>query len=284
MKIGIALSGGGMRGIAHAGVLQALEEKNISIDVIGGTSAGSMIATLYALGYTPKEILQLFQKYAKKIAGRGKFFFVPSILNSKDKTGLRDGKDLEEIYNHIAKQKGIENISQIKMPLVIPCVDIKDAKEYIFTNYVPKGEYFHYISDISIGKAVRASSSFPAVFNPCHMEEHAFMDGGAVDNIPVKEVKKQGADTVIAVKFNADPINEKSTMIDIIMKTIDIMGNRIAEQELQYSDYILNIETEKMGLLDTNRLESCFKEGYDAVMNHWETIQEIIKRNEKQEL
>ncbi len=284
MKIGIALSGGGMRGIAHAGVLQALEEKNISIDVIGGTSAGSMIATLYALGYTPKEILQLFQKYAKKITGKGKFFVVPGLMNGKNKKGFRDGKELEEIYDYIAKQKGIENINEIKMPLVIPCVDIKDAKEYVFTNYVPKGEYFHYISDIKVGKAVRASSSFPAVFNPCTVKNHAFMDGGAVDNVPVKEVRKQGADKVIAVKFDADSINEKSTMIDIIMKTIDIMGNRIAEEELRYSDYILNIETEKMGLLDTDRLESCFEKGYNAVMNHWEKIQEITRRNEKEEL
>ena len=68
MKIGIALSGGGIRGIAHAGVLKALEDNNIKIDIIGGTSCGSMVASLYAMGYTPEEIYRLFRKYAKDIA------------------------------------------------------------------------------------------------------------------------------------------------------------------------------------------------------------------------
>lgn len=276
MKIGIALSGGGMRGIAHAGVLQALKENNISIDIIGGTSAGSMIATLYALGYEPKEILQLFQKYAKKIAGNSKISFVNSIIK-RNGQGLRDGKELEDIYNDIANKKGIKKINEIKMPLVIPCVDILDNNEYIFTNYVPLENEHHYITDIEIGKAVRASSSFPAVFNPCNMKQHFFMDGGAVDNVPVKEVRKQGADKVIAVKFESDPINEKSNMIDIVMKTIDIMGNKIAEEGLKTSDCILNIGTDKMGLLDTDKLENCFNQGYQTTISNLNKIYNIIK-------
>lgn len=276
MKIGIALSGGGMRGIAHAGVLQALKENNISVDIIGGTSAGSMIATLYALGYEPKEILQLFKKYAKKIAGNGKISFIHSIIK-RNEQGLRDGKELENIYNYIANKKGIKKINEIKMPLVIPCVDIIDNNEYIFTNYIPLENEKNYITDIEIGKAVRASSSFPAVFNPCNMKQHFFMDGGAVDNVPVKEVRKQGADKVIAVKFDSDPINEKSNMIDIVMKTIDIMGNKIAEESLKSSDCILNIGTDKMGLLDTNKLENCFNQGYQTTISNLDKIYNVIK-------
>ena len=74
MKIGVALSGGGIRGIAHAGVLQALIEQNIPIDVIGGTSAGSMVASLYAVGYPPCVICELFKKYAKDIVGVNNIF------------------------------------------------------------------------------------------------------------------------------------------------------------------------------------------------------------------
>ena len=81
MKIGLALSGGGIRGIAHAGVIKALEENNIKIDIIGGTSAGSMIASLYAVGYTPDEIYNLFKTNYNKIIGENRFRIFNSIRN-----------------------------------------------------------------------------------------------------------------------------------------------------------------------------------------------------------
>ena len=284
MKIGIALSGGGIRGIAHAGVLQALENNGIHIDMIGGTSAGSMVASLYAMGYTPEEIYMLFQKNARKIIGTNTTPIISGLrffMNRKEKTmkGFRNGKSIEEIYNMIAKQKGIETIEQIKMPLVIPSVDIMDAKEYIFTNHIPEKDSHieQYITDISIGKAVRASSSFPAAFDLCNVKKHAFMDGGALNNIPVREVKKQGADKVIAVKFDADEINENSNMMDIVMKTIDIMGNKIAEENLEQSDYILNVHTDKIGLLDIDKLDKCFEYGYETVIKNLDEIKQILK-------
>lgn len=284
MKIGIALSGGGIRGIAHAGVLQALENNGIHIDMIGGTSAGSMVASLYAMGYTPEEIYMLFQKNARKIIGTNTTPIISglrSFMNRKEKTikGFRNGKSIEEIYNMIAKQKGIETMEQIKMPLVIPSVDIMDAKEYIFTNHIPEKEPHieQYITDISIGKAVRASSSFPAAFDLCNVKKHAFMDGGALNNIPVREVKKQGADKVIAVKFDADEINENSNIMDIVMKTIDIMGNKIAEENLEQSDYVLNVHTDKVGLLDIGKLDKCFEYGYETVIKNLDEIKQILK-------
>lgn len=284
MKIGVALSGGGIRGIAHAGVLQALQNNGIHIDIIGGTSAGSMVASLYAMGYSPEEIYMLFCKNAKKIIGANTSPIISglnSFMNRKAKTmsGFRNGKSIEEIYNMIAKEKGIETIEQIKMPLVIPTVDIMESKEYIFTNQIPKDiqNEAQYITDISIGKAVRASSSFPAVFNPCNVKKHAFMDGGALDNVPVNEVKKQGADKVLAVKFDADRIDENSNIMDIVMKTIDIMGNKIAEENLRQSDYILNVYTDKVGLLDTDKLDKCFEYGYEAVIKNLEEIKQILK-------
>lgn len=283
MKIGVALSGGGIRGIAHAGVLQALQNNGIHIDVIGGTSAGSMIASLYAMGYSPEEIYLLFRRNAKKIIGANTYPIISGIrsfMKRKEKTikGFRNGKSIEEIYNTVAKEKGIETIKQIKMPLVIPSVDILEAKEYIFTNKVPEKpqDETQYITDISVGKAVRASSSFPAVFNLCNIQKHAFMDGGALDNVPVNEVKKQGADKVIAVKFDSDEINENSNIMDIVMKTIDIMGNKIAEENLEQSDYVLNVYTDKVGLLDIDKLDKCFEYGYEAVIKNLENIKKVL--------
>lgn len=284
MKVGIALSGGGIRGIAHAGVLKALEDNDVKVDIIGGCSSGSMIASLYAMGYTPHYIYLLFKKYAKDIVAINTNPIISGIKNhfsnnKKVLTGLKDGESIEKIYDKLALRKGIKNVGQIQMPIVIPSVDITESKEYVFTNKIPNEvkDKSQYITDITVGKAVRASSSFPAVFSPCSMGTHAFMDGGALDNVPVNEVKKQGADKIIAVKFDADQINEESNLMDIVMKTIDIMGSKISEESLEMSDYVLNVYTDKVGLLDVEKLDSCYKYGYDCVMQNIDKINEILK-------
>ena len=278
MKIGIALSGGGIRGIAHAGVLKALEDNNIKIDVIGGTSSGSLIASLYAMGYSPYYIYILFKKYSKDIVNINSSPIITGIsnfmINKKLKlSGLKSGENIESMYNEIALRKGIRTIRDIQMPIVIPAVDITESKEYVFTNCIPENEEkSKYITDITIGKAVRASSSFPAVFCPCDFENHKFLDGGALDNIPVHEVKKQGVDKVIAVNFDADTVDDESNIMDIAMKTIDIMGNKISEKSLEQSDLILTVPTDRAGLFDIDKLDKCYKFGYDTVVKNIDKI------------
>ena len=284
LKLGLALSGGGIRGIAHAGAIKALEDNGIKIDVIGGTSSGALVSSLYALGYSPYYIYILFKRYAKEIAGINSTPIISGIrsfmINKKiEIKGLRSGKNIEETYNCLALRKGVKKIEDIeKMPLVIPAVDVSDAKEYIFTNKIPQnsGDKYQYITDISIGKAVRASSSFPAFFCPCEFKKHKFMDGGMLDNIPVSEVKKQGADKVIAINFKADDIDENSNIMDLAMRTIDIMGNKISEENLETSDFVLTIKTDKTGLLDIEKLDSCYKYGYQAVIEKLDKIKEIL--------
>lgn len=201
LKLGIALSGGGIRGIAHAGVLQALEENGIKPDIIGGTSCGSMIAVMYAMGYSPYHIYILFKRYANLIA---KIKTKPilagmygCVFYRKAKiSGLNDGKKIEKLYDYVANRRSISNINQIKMPIVIPTVDLMSGKECIFTNNIPSEElnkeideennyvidgmeniesiydkvrnkkYYEkiYINDINVGKAIQASSSFPRFF------------------------------------------------------------------------------------------------------------------------
>ena len=257
MKLGLALSGGGIRGIAHAGVLKALEDNNIKIDFIGGTSAGGIIAVLYAMGYSPYYIYVLFQRYAKKITGNR----------------------LEKIFDQISDNKGIKKIKDIKMPIAIPAVDIKNTTKYVFTNNKPDKNSFKYIGNISVGKAIRATSCFPGVFKPVKYKDHLFLDGGILDNVPVEEVRKLGATKVIAVNFNADKIDSNSNTMDIIMKTVDCMGNKISEENLKSSDYLLTVPTDKTGLLDIKKMDSCFRYGYDAVINNLENIKKIIKKH-----
>ena len=329
MKVGIALSGGGIRGIAHAGVLKALDENNIQVDIIGGTSSGSLIASLYAMGYTPYYIYVLFKRYANEIisietkpiiTGIGNFLFNKKIQVN----GLKSGKSLEEAYNELALKKGIRKLDEISMPLVIPAVDMYTSTEYIFTSKIPienniekqynvhglpytnnienlEGANFSnthiedsaqknievgidrteintkYITDISVGKSVRASSSFPVVFSPCQYKNYLFLDGGILNNIPVNEIKKQGAEKVIAVNFDSQPVDENSNIMSLMMKTLDIMGDKISDENIANSDYILTIPSDGTGLLDTSKLDFCYQSGYKIAMEKMEEIKRILK-------
>lgn len=284
MKLGLALSGGGIRGAVHIGVLKAFEENNIKIDIIGGTSSGSLVAALYAMGYSPIHIYELFKRYGKEITNVG----ASSIINGvggyiiKKKfniSGISDGKAIEELYNEFASRKNIFKMSDIKMPIVIPAIDIGDGKEYVFTNRKSKKSnkiYDKYITDIPIGSAVRASSSFPGVFCPYEYKKHIFLDGGTINNIPVDEVFAQGADRVITVKFEPIKINNQSNVMDIVLRTIDIMGNKIIEDEVKKSDYILEIPTDdEIGFLDSNQIEKCYEFGYKETINKMDEIKKI---------
>lgn len=285
MGVGIALAGGGIRGIAHAGVLKALEESGIEIDAIGGTSAGSIVAALYAMGYKPYYIYVLFKKYAQEIINIGNAPIINGIGNFiKCKkigiSGLNDGTALEKMCNELASRKKVKVIGDIKMPLVIPAVDIAEAKEYIFTNCAPRDNIKDdYITEIEIGKAVRASSSFPAVFCPCEFKNHMFMDGGALDNIPILPLKRIYNKKVIAVNFVADPVEPNSDVMDILMRTLDIMGNKISEKGLEQSDFILTVPTDRAGLLDIEKLDKCYKFGYDAVLKNLPQIKKMLEQN-----
>ena len=281
MGIGLALAGGGIRGIAHVGVLKALEDYNIKIDAIAGTSAGSIVATLYAMGYSPYYIYLLFKKYAKDIInlknapiinGIAKF-----IRNKKfGVTGLNDGLILEKMYNELAKKKGFKYVGDIKMPLIISAVDIGEAKEYIFTNCASRSnQNDNYITEIDIGKAVRASSSFPAVFCPCEFKNHMFMDGGVLDNIPAEELKKVYDGKIMSVNFEADPVEKNFDIMDIIMKTLDIMGNKLSEKSLSISDLISSVPTDRTGLLDIKKMDKCYNFGYKSVENNLDKIRNL---------
>lgn len=282
MKLGIALSGGGIRGIAHAGVLQALEENGIQPDIIGGTSCGSIVAAMYAMGYSPYHIFLLCKRYGKIIARANAMPILAGIHNSIcnkkiSLAGLNNGEKMEEICDKMAKRRGICNINDIKIPIVIPTVDMVSGKEYIFTNKIPdkKNKEKVYLDNVNVGRAVRASSSFPAYFSPCKHDGCAFMDGGVLNNVPADEVRLQGADKVIAVKFHSDKITEDSNLMDVAMKCIDIMGSKISEKNLKISDFVLDVYTDKVGLLDYQKVDKCFEYGYRAVKENLEELRKI---------
>ena len=283
MKVGVSLAGGGIRGIAHVGVLKALEENNIKVAAIAGTSAGSIIATLYAMGYSPYYIYLLFKRYARDIINIRSKPIINGITNfiRNNKigiAGLSDGNEFEKMYDKLARKKGFRLIGDIKMPLLVSAVDIGEAKEYIFTNCASrKNIKDNYITEIGIGRAVRASSSFPAIFCPCEYKNHIFMDGGVLDNLPTEELKKVYTGKIISVNFESDPVYNDYDIMNIIMKTLDIMGNKLSINSLKKSDFVLTVPTDGTGLIDVDKMDICYKYGYEIAIKNIDKIRKMLE-------
>lgn len=283
MKVGVSLAGGGIRGIAHVGVLKALEEKNIKVAAIAGTSAGSIIATLYAMGYSPYYIYLLFKRYARDIINIRSKPIINGITNfiRNNKigiAGLSDGNEFEKMYDELARKKGFRLIGDIKMPLLVSAVDIGESKEYIFTNCASrKNIKDNYITEIGIGRAVRASSSFPAIFCPCEYKNHIFMDGGVLNNLPTEELKKVYTGKIISVNFESDPVYNDYDIMNIIMKTLDIMENKLSINSLKKSDFVLTVPTDGTGLIDVDKMDICYKYGYEIAIKNIDKIRKMLE-------
>lgn len=280
MKLGIALSGGGVRGAAHIGVLKALEENGIKIDAIGGTSSGSMVASLYSMGYTPDEILKLFNYFAKTIFQKGAIYSVPEGNNtlSVNMGGLISGENISFAIKESARYKKINKLSDIKMPIVIPAVDINEGKKYVFTNSNKDKEYF--IKDATIDLAVRASASYPGVFASCLYKKHKFVDGGVIDNIPVDEVKDLGADKVIAVKFAVDNHSKSRGITSTIFKSIDLIFEERAKNEVKNANYVLNIDTKGVNIFNIKGINKIYESAYLQTLEQINNIKEKIREKE----
>lgn len=175
MKIGLCLAGGGIKGAAHIGALKAFEEANIQFDYISGASSGSIVATLYACGYTADEIYILFKKYAKKIKyveWKNILKLIAGLIFKRQIVidGLNSGNTIEKIMEKACLERNIYNIKEVPKNLIISSVDLDDGTVYIFSS-MPKRETrqnysnkVKYIQDAPIAKAVRASCSFPRSF------------------------------------------------------------------------------------------------------------------------
>lgn len=266
MKLGLALCGGGIRGIAHAGILKCFEENNIDIYAIAGTSAGSYIAILHAIGFSAKEILNLFKTYADDLVGNDvkDVIFDQITFNKKIKfDGFRSGGPIEKLFNEVASQKGYKNINEIKMPLAVIATNIKSEKECVFvSNTEKRSRAKEYVDNAEIGIAARASSSFSIVFDPCVYKDKILMDGGILNNIPVDEARFLGADFVIGINFRTTPINKFSNVVDIGMKTLDMMGNKISEYNWKDADMQITVDTDSAGFLDIDKIDYCYESGY----------------------
>ncbi len=277
MKLGIAFSGGGVKGAAHIGVLKALMENNIKIDAVAGTSAGSIVAALYALGYTPDEMIKLFRHFAKDMLKTNPNEMLTNVKNGRGirLDGVLSSANIELAMQEIAKYKNAKYLSDLKIPIAIPTVDINTSKKYVFTNYNGKEDY--YIKDVEIAKAVRASSSYPGVYAPCEYNEYRFVDGGVLDNIPADEVKKLGIDKVLTIKFVLNTNSKPRGMYNIAMKCVDTIFEGLARESINISDLVFDIDVSKSSSFSISKIDYCYEQGYQYAITRINELRKILK-------
>ncbi len=216
VRLGLALGGGAARGFAHVGVIQVLEEAGLRPSHVAGTSAGSLVAALYASGKTPGELVRVSETMQEADITD---WMLP-ILN---RGALRG----EALARYVNTQVGGKTLEQMKIPLGIVATDLGNGDAITFR----RG---------NTGAAVRASSAVPAVFQPVRLGEREYVDGGLVAPVPVRQTREMGANFVIAVDISSDPEgNTYGDTFQILMQTFAIMGKSINTLALKEADLVV---------------------------------------------
>jgi NTE family protein len=215
-RIGLALGGGAARGFAHIGVIQVLEEAGIHPALVSGTSAGSLVAAIYASGKTGAQL----QRVADTMEEATIADWTLPIFSR----GMLRGEALARYVNTQVGGKLIENMS---LPLGIVATDLNSGQSMLFQ----RGD---------TGTAVRASSAVPAVFQPVKISGREYVDGGLVSPVPVRAARSMGAELVIAVDISSPPdSNLAGGTLEILMQTFSIMGKSINSLELKDADVVV---------------------------------------------
>ncbi|MFY0592153.1 patatin-like phospholipase family protein [Roseivirga sp.] len=239
MKVGIALSGGGARGIAHLGVLKALEELGITIDFISGTSAGSIVGAFYANGFSPEEIMKIVSK-------TNLFQIVWPAFSWK---GIFSMSRSEDAFRKHFKR---DDFSATKIPLKIVATNLNTGEPQVFDEGV-------------LVKPMMASCCIPFVFDPININDQLYVDGGLVSNLPVEAIRKE-SDFVIAV--NVSPVLKEESLGGT-KKMIERISMVSINSNVTRSKKMCDLLIEPKGLrsygtFDIKMAKEIFELGYEA--------------------
>ncbi len=215
-RVGLALGGGAARGFAHVGVIQVLEEAGIRPDLVVGTSAGSLVASMYASGKTGAQLQQVAETMEEAA-------FTDWTLPIFSRGMLRG----DALARYVNAQVASRSIESMPLPLGIVATDLNSGEAVLFQ----RGD---------TGTAVRASSAVPAVFQPVKISGHEYVDGGLVSPVPVRFARQMGAELVIAVDISSAPEgNLANDTLQILLQTFAIMGKSINVYELRDADLVV---------------------------------------------
>ncbi|OTG69305.1 alpha/beta hydrolase [Acinetobacter sp. ANC 4470] len=260
--IALVLGSGGARGYAHIGVIKVLEQQGIRPDFIVGTSAGSIVGSIYASGKTADEL--------RDIALNMKANDVRDI--KLDMKGFFDGKKVEDYVNQQVNNTPLE---LLKTPMYVVATGLKEGKKVVF-NYG------------NTGQAVRASVSIPSMFVPTKIGKDEYVDGGLVSPVPVAVARDLGADIIIAVDILAQPMHtETSNVWGMFNQNINIMQNHLAKEELKHADIVIQPDLREKGhIFDVKGREMTIQAGIDAAQNRLQQISAVFnqKQNPQQQL
>ena len=237
----MALGGGAARGFAHIGVIQVLEEAGIRPDLVVGSSAGSLVAALYASGRSGTELV--------------------AIAQSMDEGAITDwsfpGRGLirgEALARYVREQTGNRTIEQMRLPLGIVATDLDSGEAILFQ----RGD---------TGVAVRASSAVPAVFVPVKIGTREYVDGGLSSPVPVRFARQMGAELVLAVDISSPPDgNATGDLMKMLLQTFAIMGRSINRFELRDADIVVRPVLTGVGSADFTSRAKAIQAGRDAAL------------------
>lgn len=252
VRIGLALGGGAAKGFAHIGVIKMLEVSGFTPDVVAGTSAGSVVGSLYASGLGPYELqtnsFALDEAQIRDV----------SLLSG----GLVKGQKLQDYVNQLVKNRRLDKLNK---PFAAVATELETGKRTVFV----RG---------NTGQAVRASSSIPGVFEPVVINGKHYVDGGVVSPVPVDAARELGADIVVAVDISAKA-NGKAPggMVNIVTQSIAIMGQTLGQQEMTRADVIIRPNVGKIGPTDFDQKNVAIMEGERAALAAMPEIRKAVE-------
>ena len=255
-KIGLVLGGGGAKGFAHIGVIKMLEAQGIIPDIVVGTSAGSVVGSLYAAGYSGFQLQELG--------------FALDTGTIRDMTlashGVVKGEKLQSYINQLVKHRPIEKLNK---SFGAVATDLTTGRTVLFRSG-------------NTGQAVRASSSVPGVFQPTVIGGRRYVDGGVVSPVPVEAAQKMGADFIIAVDISSKAAHQVAEgALGIMYQSVTIMGEKIGEGELKFADVVLRPRIGKMGGVDFELRDMAILEGEKVTMQVLSDIKSKLQVKEQ---
>jgi len=253
--IGIALGGGAARGFAHIGVLKVLEANQIKPNLIVGTSAGSVIASVYATGVSASEL----HRIAINLDEASITDWVNPFSNKFG--GVIKGDALQNHVNKLVKNKQID---QMEIPLGIVATDLQTGDAILFR----RGD---------TGQAVRASSSVPGVFSPTRISNREYVDGGLSSPVPIRFTKQMGADIVIAVNISSEPVDQDfNGTFGVLLQTTTIMGRNISLFEVPLADVVVVPKLSSMKGTDFKSRNTAIIAGEEAMQQQMDLLKKKI--------
>lgn len=252
-KIALVLGAGAARGFAHIGVIKVLEANAIPVHMVVGTSAGSVIGSLYAAGYNGFQLQKIALDVNKADIAD------PCIPDN----GFIKGDKLEAFVNRMVKNAPIQ---KLKLPFYPVATDIQSGQEVVFATG-------------NTGAAVHASCSIPGVFRPATFGGRVFVDGGVVNPVAVDAARARGADLIIAVDISSDlDRSVPQGTVDTILQSVNIMYAKISSIQLPGADIVIRPKVGKIGSSDFDRRDEAIMEGEKAAILAMPRIKAAVEK------